>query len=223
MPSSFQLPSTWQKHFTTLFRCSQSNSITLIFPLSQLETSRRVNSKSMTSPIPNLGISWNVITELNMTPENSSTAPRGPVELLGGPVYYTAIRNRTSFKWHMEKLVQNTAFPATLLFSNVILQCYPPSSKLGLAGMELILFTAVQVVPCSKSVTKQHWQHNHVLAISKQTLYSIKGFSLSLSDPLTTQQIHCGWAIGRERTKLGQLTPTDLRDTPHHTMCHAQQ
>lgn len=70
-----------KKNFATLFRCSLPDKLQYFnaLPLSQPETSRRVNLKGMTYPIPNLCISQSLITELDMTPENSSTAPRRPV------------------------------------------------------------------------------------------------------------------------------------------------
>lgn len=85
------------------------------------------------------------------------------------------------------------------------------SATLGLTGMELNLFIAAQVLWPSRSL-----KHSNVSAISKQTLNSIKGFSLSLSDALSTQQIRCGWTIGREGAKLGQLTP--LNSEIFHTI-----
>lgn len=89
--------------------------------------------------------------------------------------------------------------------------------------MELILFIAVQVVPCSESVTKQHWQHNHVLAISKQTLYSIKGFSLSLSDP-PHHPANTLWVGNRQReNKTGTADPNwpQRYSTPYNVSCSA--
>lgn len=128
-------------------------------------------------------------------------------------MYYTIIRNRTSGL--LSSGTWKNCFKTQPSLQHYYLAMLS-SATLGLVGMERNLFIAVQVLWPSQSL-----KHN-VLAISKQTLHSIKGFSLSLSDPLSTQQIRCGWTIGREGTKLGQLTPTDLRDIPHRTMCHAQ-
>lgn len=189
-----------------------------MLPLSQPETSRSVNLTGMTYPIPNLCISQSLITELDMTPENSSTAPRRTVLITLRPCALHCNKEEDFLQMAHGKTVSNTAFPAALLFSNVIL-CYTGSGWGGINSLHSSPRGAMFWIYDQASA----WQHNNVLAIPKQSLHSTKGFSLSLSDPLSTTQTRCGWTTGGEGTKMGQLTQTDLGDIPVHTMCHAQQ
>lgn len=163
-------------------------------PLSQPETSRSVNLTGMTYPIPNLCISQSLITELDMTPENSTTAPRRTVLITLRPCALHCNKEEDFLQMAHGKTVSNTAFPAALLFSNVTL-CYTGSGWGGINSLHSSPRGAMFWIYDQASA----WQHNNVLAIPKQSLHSTKGFSLSLTPSPPRKHAVGGQQVGREQ------------------------